>query len=263
MRKCCLYPTDLTDAQWEILEPLLPKPKPRGRRPTDRRLILNALFYFVRAGCAWRLLPREYGPWETVYGYFRRWRCQGLWALIQSILRTFVRRQAGKRSQVTAAILDSQTVRSADHPGARGYDAAKKTKGRKRHLLVDTLGLLLWVCVTPADVSEKAGARRFLSQALQWFGWLRCLWADQGYVGAAFAAWVAAHRKTGTLRLEIVPRLQSQRGFQVLAKRWIVERTFGWLMKHRRLVRDYETKIENAEAMIHITMISLMLRRLG
>ena len=178
------------------------------------------------------------------------------------MLRRVVRREVGKRSQPTAAILDSQTVRSSDHGGPRGYDAGKKIKGRKRHILVDTLGLLLWVCVTPADVSEKAGARTFLPQALQWFGWLRCIWADQGYLGGAFGAWVAAHRKTGSLRLEIVPRLQNQRGFKVLAKRWIVERTFGWFMKHRRLVRDYETKIENAEAMIHITMIGVMLRRI-
>lgn len=262
MRKCCLYPTDLSDAQWKLLEPMLPKVKKRGRPPTDRRLILNGLLYFVRSGCAWRLLPREFGPWETVYGCFRTWRRQGLWKFIHEVLRRMVRRQAGKRSQPTAAILDSQTVRSADHGGLRGYDAGKKIKGRKRHILVDTLGLLLWVCVTPADVSEKAGARAFLTQALQWFGWLRCIWADQGYLGGAFGAWVTAHRKTGSLRLEIVPRLQNQRGFKVLARRWIVERTFGWFMKHRRLVRDYETKIENAEAMLYLTMIGVMLRRI-
>jgi putative transposase len=257
------YPTDLTDEQWKVIQPLLPKRRPCGRPPTERRRILDALFYLVRAGCAWRLLPKEFGPWETVYGCFRRWRQQGLWELIQHTLRSLVRREAGRGAQPTAAILDSQTVRSADHAGERGYDAGKKTKGRKRHILVDTLGLLLWVCVTPAHVSEQGGARAFLTQALRWFGWLRCIWADQGYTGAAFAAWVAAHRKTGTLRLEVVPRLQDQRGFKVLRKRWIVERTFGWFMKHRRLVRDYETKTENAEALIHITMIGLMLRRLA
>ena len=263
MRKCFLYPTDLTDAQWNLLEPLLPKAKKRGRRPTDRRRILNGLLYCVRAGCVWRLLPKEYGPWETVYGYFRRWRRSGLWVRIHDILRRIVRRKVGKHAQPTAAILDSQTVRSADHAGERGYDAGKKTKGRKRHILVDTLGLLLWVCVTPANISEQAGARTLLGKALQWFGWLRCIWADQGYRGAAFATWVASHRKTGTLRLEIVSRLEDQCGFKVLAKRWIVERTFGWFMKHRRLVRDTETRTENAEAMIPITMIGLMLRRLG
>ena len=257
------YPTDLTDAQWEVLQPLLPQAKGRGRPPTDLRPVLNALFYVGRAGCAWRLLPHDFGPWQTVYGYFRRWKQTHLWEVIHDTLRTCVRLQAGKRAQPTAAILDSQTVRSANHAGPRGYDAAKKTKGRKRHLLVDTLGLLLWVCVTPADVAERAGARQLLAPALRWFGWLRCVWAEQGYDGPELAAWVAAHRKTGTLRLEVVPRLQSQRGFVVLARRWIVERTFGWFMQQRRLVRDYETKPAHAEAWIYVTMIGIMLRRLA
>lgn len=259
----CFYPTDLTEAQWAILQPLLPAPKRRGRRPADPRRILNALLYIVRAGCAWRLLPKEYGPWQTVYGYLRRWRQADHWEFIHEVLRTFVRREVGKRSQPTAAILDSQTVRSADHAGVRGFDAGKKTKGRKRHMLVDTLGLVLGVWVTPANVSDQAGARQFLGAALQWFGWLRCLWADQGYAGESLATWVAAHRKTGSLRLEVVPRRTDQRGFRVLPKRWIVERTFGWFMKHRRLVRDYETKTEHAEAYLHLCMIGVMLRRLA
>jgi len=230
MRKCCLYPTDLNDAQWELVKQMLPKAKKRGRPRTDRRQILNGLLHFVRAGCAWRLLPREFGPWPTVYGCFRALRQQGLWKHINEDLRRIVRREAGKRSQPTAGVLDSQTVRSADH--------------------------------SPADVSEKAATRGFLSQALAWFGWLRCIWADAAYAGEAFGAWVASHRRTGTLHLDIVSRLEGQRGFKVLARRWIVERTLGWFMKHRRLARDYETKLENAEAMIHLTMISVMLRRL-
>jgi putative transposase len=249
------YATDLTDEQWKVIEPLLPQRQPCGRPPTERRRILNGLFYLVRAGCAWRLLPKEFGPWETVYGCFRRWRQQGLWEIMQHTLRICVRRQAGRRSPPPAAILDSQTVRSSDHAGERGYDAGKKTKGRQRPILVDTLGLLLWVCGTPAHVSEQGGARVLLSQALRWFGWLRCIWADPGDTGTAFAAWVAAHRRTGPLRLEGVPRLQDPRGFKVLRKRWIVERTLGWFMKHRRWVRDDETKIENAEALIHMTLL--------
>jgi putative transposase len=225
--------------------------------------MLNGILYEVRAGCPWRMLPRDFGPWSTVYGYFRTWRKQGLWERIHDALRQQVRAQAGKRSEPTAAILDSQSVRSADHAGERGYDAGKKIKGRKRHILVDTLGLLLWVCVSPAHVSEQAGARQFLSAALKGWRWLRCIWADQGYSGAAFAQWVGAHRATGTLRLEIVARLGGQIGFKILPRRWIVERTFGWFMKHRRLVRDYETKIENAETMLYIAMIGLMLRRLA
>jgi putative transposase len=261
-----LYPTDLSDEQWNLLQAVLP-PSPtrrrRGRPPADRRRICNALLYMVRAGCAWRLSPREFGPWKTVYHYFRLWSQKGHWQAIHDVFRNVVRDQAGKRSQPTAAILDSQTVRSSDQAGGRGYDAAKKTKGIKRHILVDTLGLLLAVCVTKADVPEREGARRLLAPALALFRWLRCLWADQGYGGEELAHWVAAHRKTGTLRLEVVPRLQDQRGFQVLRKRWIVERTFGWFMKHRRLVRHYEVKTAHAEAWLHISMIGLMLRRLA
>jgi len=263
------YPTDLTQQQWELLQPLLPKPKdsaqPKGpgRPPANLRRILNGLLYLVRAGCAWRLLPHDFGPWQTVYGYFRTWKRAQHWEFIHDVLRGCVRVQAGKRTAPTAAILDSQTVRSSDHAGERGYDGAKKIKGRKRHILVDTLGLLLSVCVTPADVPERDGARTLLGPALRWFAWLRRVWADQGYTGEEFAAWVAAHLKTGTLRLEIVPRLQSQCEFVVLAKRWIVERTFGWFMKHRRLVRDYETKTEHAEAWIYLAMIGVMLRRLA
>lgn len=261
-----LYPTDLTDAQWVLLQSILPKRKSgkrRGRPAADLRRICNALLYFVRAGCAWRLLPRDFGPWKTVYHYFRQWTRAGVWQLMHDLLRDGVRAEAGKRHEPTAAILDSQTVRSADQAGERGYDAAKKTKGIKRHILVDTLGLLLGVCITPADVPERQGARRLLAPLLQCFRWLRCLWADQGYGGPELADWVAAHRKTGTLRLEVVPRLQDQRGFQVLRKRWIVERTFGWFMKHRRLVRHYEVKPAHAEALLHVTMIGIMLRRLA
>lgn len=236
------------------------KPRPA---PADPRQICNGLLYFVRAGCAWRLLPRDFGPWQTLHHYFRLWRDQGHWEFIQEVLRGEVRVQAGKRRQPTAAILDSQTVRSADQAGERGYDAAKKIKGIKRHILVDTLGLLLAVCVTPAHLPEREGARHFLSQALTCFGWLRCLWADQGYAGGRFAAWVAGHRKTGTLGLEVVARKAGRRGFAVLPKRWIVERTFGWFMKHRRLVRHYETKPQSAEAWLHIAMIGIMLRRLA
>ena len=260
------YPTELSDEQWYRLRVLLPAPKAPaspGRPPADLRRICNALLYQVRAGGAWRLLPKDFGPWETVYGYFRTWRLQGRWSVMHDLLRGEVRVQAGKRVRPTAAILDSQTVRSADQAGARGYDAAKKTKGIKRHILVDTLGLLLAVSVTPADVPEREGARGFLSPALACFRWLRCLFADQGYSGPEFAGWVAGHRKTGTLRLEVVARPAAGRGFSVVFKRWIVERTFGWFMKHRRLVRHYEVKAENAEAWLHIAMIGVMLRRLA
>jgi putative transposase len=261
-----LYPTDLSDEQWNLLQLVLPPskaPKRRGRPLADRRRICNALLYFVRAGCAWRLLPRDFGPWQTVYHYFALWTKQGHWQIIHDALRGAVRTDAGKRNEPTAAILDSQTVRAADQAGERGYDAAKKIKGIKRHILVDTLGLLLGVGISKADVPERAGARRFLGQTLAYFRWLRCLWADQGYSGDQFAGWVAARRKTGTLRLEVVPRHKHQRGFAALPKRWIVERTFGWFMKHRRLVRHYEIKPTHGAAWLHISMIGIMLRRLA
>lgn len=261
-----VYPTDLTDEQWDLLRRLSPPPKAAkspGRPRADLRKILNGLLYYVRAGCAWRLLPKDFGPWQTVNHYFRMFQRQGHWQWVHDVLRGEVRMAAGKRRQPTAALLDSQTVRSADQAGQRGYDAAKKTKGIKRHILVDTLGLLLAVFITPADVPEREGAQGFLSRALACFRWLRCIWADSGYNGMPFASWVAAHRKTGSLRLEVVEKEPGQRGFSVLKRRWIVERTFGWFMKHRRLVRHYEVKPKYAEAWLHIAMIGVMLRRLA
>ena len=255
------YPTDLTDAHWALLQPHLPKPKPTGRPPKDRRLILNALLYLTRAGCAWRLLPKDFGPWRTVYGVFRDWQKAGLWSYLNDRLRAWVRAAAGKDCRPSAAILDSQTVRSSDHGGPRGYDAAKKTKGRKRHLLVDTLGLLLGVKVTPANVPERAGAKLLLAPLLPWLWWLRRLFADGGYCGPEFAQWVREHKRSAVV--EIVERLGHRRGFQVLPKRWIVERTLGWLHKRRRLVRDYETKPEHAEAFVYVAMIQVMLRKLA
>lgn len=256
------YPTDLTDEQWHYLQPLLPPPKRRGRKPADRRRILNGIFYMLRAGCAWRMLPKDFGPWQTTYHYFRRWSQDGTWAAINEVLRREVRAQAGKRAQPTAAILDSQTVRAADHAGSTGYDAAKKTKGIKRHLLVDTLGLLLGVAITPANVTERDGARGLLAPLLGWWRWLRTLFVDGGYAGLEFAAWVASHRRTGTLQVQVVPRHSLHR-FVVLPKRWIVERTFGWLMKHRRLVRHYEVNPLHAEGWIYLALIGIMLRRVA
>lgn len=266
MQDCCSYSTDLTDEQWDVLQRVLPrrqKTTKRGRPPADLRRICNGLLYFVRSGCAWNLLPRDFGPYKTVYHYFWLWTKQGCWSVIHDLLRDTVRNLEGKRSQPTAAILDSQTVRSADQAGERGYDKAKKTKGIKRHVLVDTLGLLLAVFVTGADVPEREGARGFLAKALGCLRWLRCLWADGGYSGPDFGNWVASHRKTGRLQLQIVERDKTQKGFSVLPKRWIVERTFGWFMKHRRLVRHYEVKPSHAEAWLQIAMIGIMVRRLA
>ena len=216
------YPSDVTDAQWALLEPMLPKPNPLGRPPSPGRPIFNGILYVLRGGIQWRFLPKEYGPWQTVYGKFRRWKQAGVWKSLNDRLRTEVRKARGKRARPTGCILDSQTVRSADHGGAVGYDAAKKTKGRKRHLLVDTLGLLLGIWITPASTPERAGAQGLLGQALQWFAWLQMMWVDGGYTGPEFAAWVRTQRPK--LAVEVVRRCDDVKGFKVLPRRWVVER---------------------------------------
>ena len=256
-----LYSSDLMDAQWEMLNPLLPAPAQRGRPPTSHRQVIDAIFYNLRTGCQWRLLPKDFGPWETIYGRYRKWKREGVWTALNDCLRARVRAAVGKRCRPTAAILDSQSVRSADHAGHTGYDAGKKIKGRKRHLLVDTLGMVLGIAVTPASTHERTGAKALLVRVLCWFTWLRMLWVDGGYSGPEFARWVRTQRPK--LVVEVVARLSQTKGFKILRRRWVVERTFGWLMKQRRLVRDYEVTESSAEAWVHIAMIRIMLRRLA
>jgi len=259
--KNALYDTSLTDAQWDYLKPMLPKPAKRGRPPTDRRQILDAVLYVVKGGIPWRLLPHNFPPWQTVYDVFRKWTVNHQWAALNDALRTLVRKAEGRDSQPTAAILDSQSVKSAGHGGDVGYDAAKRIKGRKRHLLVDTLGLVLGVAVTPASTPEREGAQAVLERPLKWFARLRRLWVDGGYTGEAFAEWVKDRRPK--LEVEVVKRSDDTTGFKVLPRRWVVERTFGWLMRHRRLARDYEKTESSAEAMVYLTMIRIQLRRLA
>lgn len=259
--KIAPYDTCLTDAQWAFLKPLLPKPSKRGRPPTDRRRILDAILYVVKGGIQWRSLPHNFPPWKTVYHVFRKWTLDHTWEALNACLRTLCRATQGKCSRPTAAILESQSVKSDPHGGVVGYDAAKRIKGRKRHLLVDTLGLVLGVKVTPASTPERAGAKALLNGVLGWFTWLRLLWVDGGYSGPEFAQWVKTLRRK--LVVEVVKRSDDVRGFKLLPRRWVVERTFGWLMRQRRLVRDYETSEASAEAWIYIAMIRIQLRRLA
>lgn len=259
--KIAVYDSNLTDAQWKFLEPMLPKSSPRGRPPTDRRWIIDAILYVVRGGIQWRLLPSDFPPWQTVYHIFRQWTLNHTWAGLNDGLRTCVRVAEGKRSRPTAAILDSQSVKSDPHGGAVGYDAGKRIKGRKRHLLVDSLGLVLGVLVTPASTTERAGAQALLQMVLTWLSWLRLLWVDGGYCGEVFAQWVESIRPN--LEVQVVKRSDDTPGFKVLPRRWVVERTFGWLMRQRRLVRDYERTETSAEAFIYIAMIRIQLRRLA
>jgi putative transposase len=198
------YGSSLTDDQWEYLKPMLPKPAKLGRPPTDLRQVIDAIFYVVKGGIPWRYLPADLPPWQTVYGIFRRWKHDHFWGALNDALRILVRKAQDRRSQPTAAILDSQSVKSAGHGGEVGYDAGKRIKGRKRHLVVDTLGLVLGVLVTPANTTERDGAKAVLLRVLAWFTWLRILWVDGGYTGPEFANWVKACRSK--LKVEVVKR---------------------------------------------------------
>lgn len=259
-----LYPSDLTDREWQYIKALIPAAKPGGRnRATDMRLTFNAIFYVTRTGCAWRYLPRDYPPWQTVYGYFRTWRTQGIWQRLHDRLRRLVRKQEGREPQPTAAILDSQSVKTTDRGGIeRGYDAGKKTFGRKRHILVDTIGLLLLVVVHSAGTQDRDGAQLVLAPLAHALTKLRKIWADGIYTGG-LAEWIKNLRSRNRIELEIVKRTDDAKGFVVLPRRWVVERTFAWLSFHRRLSKDYEYLPETSEAFIRISMIRLMLARLS
>ena len=257
------YPSDLNDSEWQILQPLLPAATKRGRpRERDLREILNGIFYLTRSGCAWRLLPKDFGPWSTVHDYYRRWRRQGVWEQMNHALRQQVRVATGKTESPSAAVLDRQSIKTGDQACVSGYDAGKKIEGRKRHVVVDTLGLLLWVIVGPANVQDRDGARPLLQAVVQRFSTLRKIWADSGYAGA-LVQWFQAQGGARDCVLEIVRRLEGVSGFHLLPKRWMVERTLGWLVKSRRLARDYETSTQSSESMIYLTLIRLMLKRLA
>jgi putative transposase len=259
--KIARYDTCLTDAQWALIQPLLPVLNKRGRPATDRRWVMDAILYIVKGGIQWRQMPHDFPAWKTVYHLFRKWMREGTWESINAALCKALRLAEGKNAQPSAAILDSQSVKSDSHGGAVGYDAAKKIKGRKRHLLVDTLGLLLGTDLTPASTPERAGAQTLLQRVLEGLSSLQLLWVDGGYTGENFAQ--AVKDIAPQLEVEVVKRSDDVQGFKLLPRRWVVERTFGWLMRHRRLVRDYETSESSAQAFIYLAMIRIQLRRLA
>jgi transposase len=255
------YPSDLTGAQWQVIAPHLPHyvPGNRGRpRIWPARRIVEAILYVDRTGCAWRYLPADFPPWQTVYGYFAAWRDDGTLARLHDVLRARVRAAAGRNPEPTAAVIDSQSVRAADTvpTATRGWDNAKKVNGRKRHIAVDTTGLLLAVVITAASVQDRDAARPLLWNLHRGCRRIRLIWADAGYTGK-LATWAATLRMT----VQIVAK-RDPHAFEILPRRWVVERTFAWISKHRRTVRDYENLAASHEAMILWAMIALMTRRL-
>jgi transposase len=291
------YPSDVTDAEWELLEPLV-APTPASRRGRPRRhplrQILNAVFYLVRSGCVWRLLPRDVPPWKTVFHYFRKWRVNGAWEQIHTALRQTLRVRLGRDPLPSAGIIDSQSVKTTGVGGERGFDGGEQVKGRKRHVLVDTQGFVLTVCVHPADIMDRDGVKLLLPHDAHdrperlpdirsRFPRLRHVWLDAGYNGkdkgkdwiertSGWSAEIVAHppRRKQVWAPTDVPADQIDwskygwvpPGFRVLPRRWVVERTFAWQSQSRRLSKDYERLCRTSEIVIYVCMIRLMLRRL-
>lgn len=251
---------------WAVLAPLMPvRDLRKGGRPRvyGDRLILDSIFYVLRSGCPWRMMPRDLAPADGAHRWFTAWRKDGTWDRIHNELRRQVRVHAGREPEPTAAVLDAQSIKSSEGGECRGFDMGKKTTGRKRHLVVDTMGLILVVMVTSASVNDRPGGRRILRQLAEAFTTVALVWADGGYansVDSTLLSW--AKDKLGIL-LEIIRRTDDVKGFKVLPRRWVVERTFGWLVRNRRLARDYERLTANSEAMIKVAMIRLMTIRLA
>jgi putative transposase len=254
------YDTDLTNDQFALLEPLLPRPKRIGRPPANLRDVVDGILYLVRSGCQWRLLPHDFPPWSTVHTWYRRWRRDGTWQRLHDTLVPAVRVQAGRDPAPRTSAVDSQSVKTTEMGGVRGFDGGKLVKGRKRHIWVDSLGMLLAVMVTAANVQDGVAACALLHRRL----WddlprLDVVYADSQYRTECLQEEVFAY---APFRLHVVSRPAGEEGWVKLPQRWVVERTLAWLGRSRRLSKDYERLVESSEAMLQVSMIHLMLRRL-